>query len=496
VPKTMPRSTLTCWLPSRDGVGRIRDTLELLRRRGHPVQLVWLLHTTDHGPIPETIHGAIVEPIPTGCSDPTDNHAIFEAVREHILVGRLPWLKGRLHVEISHGAHATHAAWLLHYVAGEFGREVQLWKGTSRPAVHGEEVSAQDFVNEAGFLVGLQPATFPIDSLHSVARSAAAAAPGEARYDLKPRSPLRRAAFMELGLAARCRGLPILILGERGTGKTRLVEGEVKAWKGVDVVTPISCGSLEEKRTESDLFGHVKGAFTGADSDKVGLIEAAGDGIVFLDEVQDLLPPVQRKLLRVLEGGRYRRLGDTVERETSAEFIFASNLSFEALQSRLAPDLFDRISGVVVEIPPLRDCREDLLGDWRAVWKQLRRSDDLPDEAPTPPALRAFLQTDPLPGNLRDLQKLAYQVMFRWGRGSEEEVLREAIAARARWARAAPAEHLFGPGKWKDREHNFKRALARWAVARYGSPKAAASALVIGEKTVKGHLKEEPGADG
>ncbi|MBK9126172.1 MAG: sigma 54-interacting transcriptional regulator [Phycisphaerales bacterium] len=114
------------------------------------------------------------------------------------------------------------------------------------------------------------------------------------------------------------------------------------------------------------MFGHVKGAFTGAESVRKGLLGNADGGILFLDEVQDLPMGVQRKLIRFLQDRhrRYRQVGGDKELSVDVEVVCASNMPIADLAERLAPDLFDRLSHLIVTVPPLRDCRDDLVDDW------------------------------------------------------------------------------------------------------------------------------------
>ena len=146
----------------------------------------------------------------------------------------------------------------------------------------------------------------------------------------------------------------------------------------------MACGGLDSSLADSLLFGHRKGAFTGAVGDRPALLAEADDGILFLDEVQDLPKAAQRKLVRVFQdrGRRYRPLGGDTEVAVDVELVCASNLDDAVLRQRLDPDLYDRVSHLSVRIPPIRACREDLIDDWRAVWRELRQHEGLPDEAP------------------------------------------------------------------------------------------------------------------
>jgi len=210
--------------------------------------------------------------------------------------------------------------------------------------------------------------------------------------------------------------------------------------------------------------------------------------VLFLDEVQDLPRPVQRKLVRVLQDRRrrYRPMGSDIEREVAFEIVCASNKPASDLRSCLDEDLFDRLAQLVVEIPPLRECRDDLADDWGRVWAELRRSDSVPLNAPESTALSELLRTDPLRGNLRDLQRLASLVMAWLDAGPEGEAIAHALGEWKRWSVTAEAERsVFGAGSRDHRLRAYRRELARWARETYGSWAAAAKALDCNEKTLR-----------
>lgn len=151
--------------------------------------------------------------------------------------------------------------------------------------------------------------------------------------------------------------LPVLIHGETGTGKEIVAAAlhEGSARRAHRLVT-INCASMPESLVESELFGHERGAFTGATSAKVGLLEAARGGTVFLDEIGELLPSVQAKLLRVLETKRFTRLGDVNERAVDIRLVAATHRDLEAdvAAGRFRRDLYFRLNAAVVRLPPLR----------------------------------------------------------------------------------------------------------------------------------------------
>jgi DNA-binding NtrC family response regulator len=157
--------------------------------------------------------------------------------------------------------------------------------------------------------------------------------------------------------------IPALILGETGTGKelaARAIHDLSPRASNPFVV--VNSSILQETMLESELFGYKRGAFTGAETDKMGLIEIADHGTFFIDEVGEMGMSIQAKLLRVLETGIFRKLGDTKETKVDTRFIFATNrdLNEAAQEKQFRKDLYFRISSFVINLPPLRNKREDI----------------------------------------------------------------------------------------------------------------------------------------
>lgn len=157
--------------------------------------------------------------------------------------------------------------------------------------------------------------------------------------------------------------MPVLILGETGTGKELVARAihDLSKRANNPFVT-INASALQESILESELFGYKKGAFTGAVSNKIGLIELANSGTFFIDEVGDMSLSIQTKILRVLESGAFMKLGDTKETRVDVRFIFATNrnLALEIEKGGFRKDLFYRINAFIINLPPLREKREDI----------------------------------------------------------------------------------------------------------------------------------------
>ena len=261
---------------------------------------------------------------------------------------------------------------------------------------------------------------------------------------LESKSPAMRAALNTAHQAAAS-DATVLLLGESGTGKNVLARA-IHAWspRSRGPFVTIACTTLAEQLLESELFGHVKGAFTGAWKDKPGRLEAAAGGTLFLDEIGELPPELQAKLLRFLEERRFERVGDARTLEVDARIVAATNRDLEAevRAGRFRSDLFYRIAVVSIRLPPLRERREDLpelahhlLGSLAA-----RHRRPLPRlDAPARAALLAY----PWPGNVRELANaLERALVLSPGETLAAESLPDPVLAPRGEAPAPSAESL------------------------------------------------------
>jgi len=201
---------------------------------------------------------------------------------------------------------------------------------------------------------------------------------------------------------------PVLIQGETGVGK-----GVLARWlhqngsRGSRTLVELNCGGLSRELLETELFGHEKGAFTGAVQSKPGLLEVGHKGTVFLDEIGDMDAQVQAKLLKVLEEKAFRRLGDVRERLVDIRLIAAThrNLSSLIKEKKFRDDLYFRISTITLVIPPLRERPEDIPILARNVLDRVSHDLGLRDVEITGDAMR-YLQVYSWPGNVRELRNI------------------------------------------------------------------------------------------
>jgi DNA-binding NtrC family response regulator len=202
--------------------------------------------------------------------------------------------------------------------------------------------------------------------------------------------------------------VPVLITGESGVGK------EVLA-RAIHAMSPrrerpfvsVDCGTLTETLLESELFGHVKGSFTGAMSDKKGLFEIADGGTIFLDEIGNTNVTFQQKLLQVLNSGKVRRVGDPLDRDVDVRVISATNKNLSHLihEGSFRDDLFYRLNKYDIHVPPLRERREDVAPLVRHLLNKACREHSLQDHFFSPAALELLTKQD-WRGNVRELDSV------------------------------------------------------------------------------------------
>jgi two-component system response regulator HupR/HoxA len=236
----------------------------------------------------------------------------------------------------------------------------------------------------------------------------------------------------------------VLVQGETGTGKELVARAIHEASPRKDALfVPVNCAALSEGILESELFGHRRGAFTGALADHKGLFEVADGGTLFLDEVSETTPSLQAKLLRVLQEGEIRPVGDSRDRKVDVRVVAATNrkLDEEVKAGRFRQDLFYRIGAVPIVIPPLRDRPEDIEPLATHLVRRLVAKHGKVVGDPTPETIAA-LQRYPFKGNVRELENVlvrAYTVADA-GAPITEDLLPDEVTAAAAAAARSPLQ--------------------------------------------------------
>ncbi|GIV60774.1 sigma 54-interacting transcriptional regulator [Rhodocaloribacter litoris] len=354
-----------------------------------------------------------VELVPWHGEDPTDHRSLFEFLNPQVTELGERFARQLLVVHISPGTPAMQTVWVLMAEMGLIRRPFVAVKSlrrahrAGRPAVVPVSLDIPTFYKafhrarpmhtaptEVGERVLFDPHHFVSDKLKRLYADA------------------RRFARLNV---------PILILGERGTGKTTLASwirsNSPFRQPQKDASWPsVPCSQYSPETMRAELFGYVKGAFTDARQDTEGLLHAADGDTLFLDEIGDISRDLQRLLIRALEEKRFTRVGATVPEESHFRLITATNLPWDELRKRLDPDFLDRISVLVLEVPPLRQVREDLPWLWRRLFQEALARAQVPagrvhlDAAGHERVVR-HLCRHPLPGNLRDLFRVAYHLI-------------------------------------------------------------------------------------
>jgi DNA-binding NtrC family response regulator len=238
----------------------------------------------------------------------------------------------------------------------------------------------------------------------------------------------------------------VLILGETGTGKELVARAlHDQSLRAEMPFVAINCGGLPENLIESELFGHRKGSFTGAEEHRVGLFEVAGGGTLFLDEVGELPKPVQAKLLRFLESGEIRRVGENESFTCDVRVICATHRQLDEMiqQDQFRDDLWFRINTFEIHLPPLRDRKEDIPELARHLAGRFRRKLPPSEEVFTPDAL-AELAEHSWPGNVRELANVIEHAMILCDR---LPISTKHLPRRFASRRIRPSGAVGGPGQ-------------------------------------------------
>src|SRR6266566_2564806 len=292
--------------------------------------------------------------------------------------------------------------------------------------------------------------------------------------------------------------LPVLLTGESGTGK-ELVASTLhrRSGRADKTFVAVNCGAIPAELIEAELFGHVKGSFTGADRDRRGLWQEADGGTVFLDEITETTPSFQVKLLRVLQQREIRRVGSNQTRRIDVRVIAASNreVDEEVKAGRFRNDLFYRLNAVSIMLPPLRERREDIPPLAQAFADRVY---SLSPAVRFSPEAVVLLDQYPWPGNIRELENAVVRAAAMCDGTIRVQDLPERIRnyREAHLAQDEPDQQAVGPAEEPDEPEDWPllsavegRYVARVLVHTSGNKQAAARVLGVDRKTLDRMIK-------
>lgn len=276
--------------------------------------------------------------------------------------------------------------------------------------------------------------------------------------------------------------LSVLILGENGTGKEHIAQHIHARSKLADKpFVAVDCGALPPSLAQSAFFGHVKGAFTGADANNAGYFQEAEDGTLFLDEVGNLTMEMQQMLLRAIQERRYRPLGAKEDKTANVRIVAATNedLQKAVSEKRFRQDLLYRLQEYVITVPPLRDCREDIMPLAEFFREIANRELERSVKGFNATARKAMLAY-PWPGNVRELKQKVLSAVLH----AEGDMITESELELGGEQTAAPIGFTLKSGE--EEKERILRALKQ----ADGNKRQAAKLLGIGRTTLYNKLEE------
>jgi len=429
---------------------------------------------------------------------PTDYASIFRAVDPILasIVRRPGWHDSTLCIHLSPGSPAMIAIWVL--------------LGKSRyPATFYQTHDGRAWKTEIPFDLAFD---FVPELLHS---------PDLSLQHLAARSPQEIAGFnhivgnskairLAVGRAqkAAIRDVPVLILGETGTGKELFARAiHAASHRSSGPFVAINCAAIPQELLESELFGHKKGAFTGATADHVGAFEQANGGTLFMDEIGECAPAMQSKLLRVLQPPPgtgpchrvFRRTGETADRNSDVRVIAATNQDLlQAVENhRFREDLYYRLAVITLKLPPLRERKSDLPLLVEAFLKQInadfRRQEPGYKDKSISAAANAFVRRYAWPGNVRQLHNVLVQAaVMSAGDTIEPTDLEAALGVAVEAWQIDPLDHPLGDGFDLEKHlQDIQRHYLRRAMDEAGGVKTRAAQLlgIANYQTLDAQLK-------
>ena len=290
--------------------------------------------------------------------------------------------------------------------------------GTSDTAIEAMKLGAYDYVLKPIDVLKLRDLVGRAVEIHRLA-SVPVGVPGAETLDHKGdqlvgRSPKMQEVYKAVGRVAP-QDVTVLIRGESGTGKELIARAIYHHSRRVNgPFLAVNCAAIPEALLESELFGHEKGSFTGAQQRRIGKFEQCHGGTIFLDEVGDMSPLVQSKVLRILQEQRFERVGGNEPIETNVRIIAATHRDLEKMgqDQEFREDLYYRLNGFTIKLPPLRERGGDLLLLIEHCLRRFCREFDKEIHSISPEALN-LLTSYPWPGNVRELQSVIRQALLQ-----------------------------------------------------------------------------------
>lgn len=305
------------------------------------------------------------------------------------------------------------------------------------------------------------------------------------------RSPALERVLHQVELVAATNA-NVLVLGESGSGKELIARAiHQRSTRSRKPLVKVNCGSIPHELFESEFFGHVRGSFTGAVRDRIGRFQLADGGTLFLDEVGEIPLDLQAKLLRVLQEGEFERVGDESTRRVNVRVVAATNrdLRKEVDEGRFRLDLYYRLGVFPIEIPPLRDRKEDiptLIAHF--VRQASQRFHVAPPIVPTREVERARQYN--WPGNVRELQNVVERaVIVSHGAKLAFDIPTSSMGRRSAQPISIPAEAVIPEQEWRERERANIVIALRQAGARVSGKGGAADLLGVNPSTLASRMK-------
>lgn len=343
-------------------------------------------------------HGCEVHVIALNLADPTNYHDILAGLRAHLPIILENFFSARFYIAVASGTPQMHACWFLLAASGEIPAQIlhirpPRFVTRQHPIVTEVDLFSSEFpeIRFQGGPVVIEDNVIDCDS-------------AKIQLGIVGDHPLMHRSLEMAAMLAQSQS-PVLILGETGTGK-ELFARYIHQLSGrpKDIFVAVNCAAIPEDLVESVLFGHKKGAFTGAINDQAGKFDLAHKGTLFLDELGDLSMSAQAKLLRILQDGQVQPIGQARSHKVDVRIVAATHrdLRKRVRQEKFREDLFYRLNVGEIQLPPLRERRSDIPGLALNILDRLNGSLRKPKRITA--RVLSRLQAHNWPGNVRDLE--------------------------------------------------------------------------------------------